>query len=129
MVIDTSALLAILLGEPDAEAFAAAIEADPKRLLSAATALEAAIVIEARKGPSGGRELDLLLHRAQVDIVAFTEAHAEIARAAWRQFGRGNHPAALNFGDCCAYALSKTSGEPLLFKGADFSQTDVSNAI
>jgi ribonuclease VapC len=129
MVIDTSALLAVLFGEPEGEAFAGAIEADPKRLVSAVSALEAAIVVEARKGPAGGRELDLLLHRARVDIVAFGEAQVEIARDAWRRFGKGNHPASLNFGDCFSYALSKSSGEPLLFKGEDFSKTDVSRVM
>ncbi|MGO9061173.1 MAG: type II toxin-antitoxin system VapC family toxin [Candidatus Binataceae bacterium] len=125
MVIDTSALLAILLGEPEAEKFAAAIVADPRRLVSTASAFEASIVIEVRKGPAGGRELDLLFHRAQLDMVPFTEPQFEAARFAWRQFGKGNHPAGLNFGDCFAYALAKTLNEPLLFKGEDFLQTDV----
>jgi ribonuclease VapC len=129
MVIDTSALLAVLFAEPEGEAFAEAIEADQKRLVSAASALEAAIVVEVRKGPAGGRELDLLFHRARVDILAFAEAQVEIARDAWRRFGRGNHPANLNFGDCFSYALSKSSGEPLLFKGDDFSKTDVSRVL
>jgi len=125
MVIDTSALLAILLGEPETEKFAAAIVADPHRLVSTASAFEASIVIEVRKGPAGGRELDLLFHRAQLDMVPFTEPQFEAARFAWRQFGKGNHPAGLNFGDCFAYALAKTLNEPLLFKGEDFLKTDV----
>lgn len=125
MVIDTSALIAILLGEPYAEAFATAIAADPKRLLSAFSALEVSIVIEAKKGESGGRELDLLLHRSQIEIVAMDPEQAELARIAWRTFGKGRHPAGLNIGDCCSYALSKSSGEPLLFKGNDFSKTDL----
>jgi ribonuclease VapC len=125
MIIDTSALIAILLGEPDAEAFATAIAADPKRLLSAFSALEVSIVIEAKKGESGGRELDLLLHRSQIEIVAMDPGQAELARIAWRTFGKGRHPAGLNIGDCCSYALSKSSGEPLLFKGNDFSKTDL----
>ncbi len=129
MVIDTSALIAILLNEPEALPFASAIAADSRRLLSAASALETGIVIEARKGPSGGREFDLLLHRARVEVVPLTAAQVEIARDAWRRFGRGNHPAGLNFGDCCAYALSKSSGEPLLFKGRDFSRTDIRSAL
>jgi ribonuclease VapC len=129
MVIDTSALIVILLNEPEAARFARAIAADERRLLSAASALETGIVIEARKGPSGGREFDLLLHRARVEIVPLTAAQAEIARDAWRRFGRGNHPARLNFGDCCAYALAKSSGEPLLFKGRDFARTDVRSAL
>lgn len=126
MVIDTSAILAILLDESEAETFAEVISKDPKRLLSAGTALELMIVIEARKGEAGGRELDLLLHRAKIDVVPFDNEQAEIARQAWRQFGKSNHPAGLNFGDCFAYALAKISGEPLLYKGNDFSQTDVS---
>jgi ribonuclease VapC len=125
MVLDTSAILAILLGEPEAANFAERISQDSKRLLSAGTALELMIVIESRKGESGGRELDLLLHRAKIDVVPFDSEQAEIARIAWRQFGKSRHPAGLNFGDCFAYALAKISGEPLLFKGNDFSQTDV----
>ena len=125
MVIDTSALIAILLGEPDAEAFAMAIATDPKRLLSAFSALEVGIVIEAKKGEPGGRELDLLLHRSQIEIVAMAPEQAELARIAWRTFGKGRHPAGLNIGDCCSYALSKSSDEPLLFKGNDFSKTDL----
>jgi ribonuclease VapC len=125
MVIDTSAVVAILLGEPEAEPFALAIAADPKRLISAFTALEVGIVIEAKKGEPAGRELDLLFHRARIEIVPLTAEQFEIARSAWRRYGRGRHPAGLNIGDCCSYALAKCAGEPLLFKGNDFSQTDV----
>lgn len=125
MVIDTSAILAILFEEPEAFSMAEFIANDTKRLLSAGTVLELMIVIEAKKGEAGGRELDLLLHRAKIDIVPFDNEQAEIARMAWRQYGKSNHPASLNFGDCFAYALAKTSGEPLLFKGNDFSQTDI----
>jgi ribonuclease VapC len=125
MVLDTSAILAILLGESEADVIAELISKDTKRLLSAGTALELMIVIEARKGEAGGRELDLLLHRAKVDIVPFDSEQAEIARSAWRHYGKSNHIAGLNFGDCFAYALAKISGEPLLFKGNDFNQTDV----
>lgn len=126
MVLDTSSILAILLEETEAPDFAELITQDPKRLLSAGTLLELMIVIEARKGEAGGRELDLLLHRAKIDIVPFDSEQAEIARQAWRKFGKSNHPAGLNFGDCFAYALAKISGEPLLFKGNDFNQTDIS---
>ena len=129
MVIDTSALIAILLREPEAAQFANAFGTAERRLISAATALETGIVIEARKGPAGGRELDLLLHRARIEVVPLTAAQMEIAREAWRRFGRGNHPAGLNFGDCCAYALAKSSGEPLLFKGLDFSRADIRGAV
>jgi ribonuclease VapC len=128
MVIDTSALIAILLGEPEAEPFALAIAGDPKRLVSAFTALETAIVIEAKKGESGGRELDLLLHQAKIEIVPVTAEQFEIARSAWRKYGKGRHPAGLNIGDCCSYALAKCAGEPILFKGNDFSRTDLKAA-
>lgn len=126
MVIDTSALIAILLGEPEANAIAAAIALDNNRMLSAFTFLEASIVIEARKGESGGRELDLLLHHIQAEMISMNSEQAEVARKAWRDYGKGRHPAALNIGDCCAYSLAKVSGEPLLFKGDDFSKTDIS---
>ena len=125
MVIDTSAVLAILQDEADAPAVEAAIEKDPIRIMAAPSALEAAIVIEARHGEAGGRELDLLLHRARIEIVAFDAGQMELARQAYRRFGKGRHGAGLNFGDCFAYALSRRSGEPLLFVGADFPQTDV----
>lgn len=125
MVLDTSALLAILLGEPEAAACAQAIAAAPRCLLSAVSALETGLVIEARKGEPGGRELDLLLHRARIEIVPFTADHYELARTAWRRFGKGRHPAGLNLGDCCTYALARYSGEPLLCKGEDFARTDL----
>lgn len=125
MVIDSSALIAILLGEPEAEIYAKAIAGDPKRLISVFSVLEAGIVIEAKKGDSGGRELDLLIHRTNIEIVAMDPNQVDLARSAWRSFGKGRHPAGLNIGDCCSYALSKYSGEPLLFKGDDFSQTDI----
>jgi len=128
MVIDASALLAILLGEEEAEEFSRAIAGDPKRLVSVLSVLEAAIVIHARKGPSGGRELDLLLHSASATIVSFDAQQVALARSAYETFGKGHHPAALNLGDCCSYALSRSSGEPLLFKGNDFSRTDVAVA-
>lgn len=128
MIIDTSALVAILLGEPEAEAFARAIARDPHRAVSTFTVLETGIVIEAKKGDHGGRELDMLLHQAGIEIVPLTAEQVEVARIAWRKFGKGRHAAGLNIGDCCSYALSKCSGEPLLFKGDDFSQTDVEAA-
>lgn len=125
MVIDSSALLAVLLDEADAPAIARAIEAGSPRLLSAASLLETSIVIESRKGEAGGRELDLLLSRAAIEIVAVDPHQIEIARRAWRNFGKGRHPAGLNFGDCFAYALAKARDLPLLFLGNDFSQTDI----
>ena len=129
MVIDTSALIAILFGESEALLFSQAVADDPRKLICAFNALETGIVVEARKGEAGGRELDLLLHRAQIEIIAMNSDQAELARGAWRKYGKGNHPAGLNIGDCCAYALAKYSGEPLLYKGNDFSQTDIIAAI
>ncbi len=125
MVVDTSAITAILLGEPSAAEIARAIESGVSRLLSAANLLEASIVIESRKGEAGGRELDLLLYRADIEVVAVDQDQAELARAAWRRFGKGRHPAALNYGDCFAYALAKSRRMPLLFQGDDFAQTDI----
>jgi ribonuclease VapC len=129
MVLDTSALLALLFNETEADDIEIAIDADPVRLLSAASYVETAIVVEARLGESGGREFDLLLHKARIEVVAVTSEQAEVARGAWRRFGRGRHKAALNFGDCFAYALSATAGEPLLFKGRDFAKTDVGRVV
>jgi len=125
MVIDTSAVLAIFLDEPDAPLFESTIDSDSTRLISAASVLEAAIVLGTRFGDAGERELDLFLHKGKVQIMAVTEEQAEVGRLAFRNYGKGRHPAGLNFGDCFSYALSKTSGEPLLFKGGDFAQTDV----
>lgn len=101
------------------------MEADPVRMMSAASFLETAIVIESRKGEPGGRELDLWIHRAEVDVVAVNAEQAELVRVAYRRFGKGRHPAGLNFGDCFTYALAAVSGQPLLFKGDDFSLTDI----
>jgi len=125
VVIDTSALLAILLGEPERGKFLQLLSESETRLLSAANALETAMVVESRRGEAAGRELDLFLHRTKIEIVAVDEEQFSIARFAWRKFGRGRHPAALNFGDCFAYALTKTSSEPLLAKGDDFRRTDL----
>ena len=128
MVIDTSALLVILLQEPEAQQYSAAIAAASRRIISSVSFLETSIVLQARKGPAAGRELDLLIHKAKIEIVSFTAEHAETARQAWHDFGKGRHKAALNLGDCCSYALSKISGEPLLFKGDDFRRTNVAEA-
>ncbi|MFC2155202.1 type II toxin-antitoxin system VapC family toxin [Acidobacteriota bacterium] len=125
MVIDTSALIALLLGEKEAKVIAAAIANDNRRLISAFSFLETCIVIEAKKGESGGREADLLIHRIQAEIISMDSEQAEVARRAWRRFGKGRHAAGLNIGDCCVYALAKISGEPLLFKGEDFSKSDI----
>ncbi len=125
MVLDTSALLVILLDEPESAKFRLAVEADPVRLVSAASLLETAMVIETRFGESGGRELDLLVHKADIHVVSVDLEQVEIARHALRHFGKGRHPAGLNYGDCFSYALSQASGEPLLFKGEDFTKTDI----
>jgi ribonuclease VapC len=125
VVIDTSAILAILFDEEEAERIEAAVEADGVRLMSAASMLECAIAVEARYGEAGGRELDLLVHKAGIEIASVDPGQIEVARAAYRRWGKGRDPAGLNFGDCFSYALSRVSGEPLLFKGADFSKTDV----
>jgi ribonuclease VapC len=125
MVIDTSAVVAILLGEPEAEEFARAVATDSKRLIAAFSVLEAAVVLEVRKGSSGTRELDLLMHEAGIEQVAMDADQVALARDAFRRFGKGRHPARLNIGDCCSYALAIHAGEPLLFKGDDFGKTDV----
>jgi ribonuclease VapC len=125
MVIDTSAVLALLFNGPGADDIEVAIDNDPVRLMSAASSVEAGIVVEARLGAAGGREFDLLLHKVGIELVAVTAEQAEIARDAWRRFGRGRHEAGLNVGDCFSYALATTSGEPLLYKGDDFSKTDI----
>lgn len=125
MVLDTSAVIAILLGEPEADRLLTAIDAALFPRLSAASLLETAMVVQSRLGDPGERELDLLLDRMRVETVAVTAEHVDLARSAFRRFGKGRHPAALNYGDCFSYALSVALQEPLLFKGDDFSQTDV----
>lgn len=125
MVLDTSALLAILIDEPERRAFTEAIEAAEVRLLSAANFVEASMILESRHGAAGARELDRLLAAANVEVIAVDLRQAHVAREAFRQFGKGRHPAGLNLGDCFSYALAKSQAEPLLFKGGDFSLTDV----
>ncbi|MDP6580654.1 MAG: type II toxin-antitoxin system VapC family toxin [Vicinamibacterales bacterium] len=129
MVIDASALLAILFGEPERDEFARAVAAAGVRLVGAVNAFEAAVVVAARKGPEGSRELDLLFYGTGIEVVSFTETQLRLAREAYSHFGKGRHPAGLNLGDCRAYALARHAGEPLLFKGDDFPQTDVSAAV
>jgi ribonuclease VapC len=125
MVIDSSAVLAILQDEPERATFNRAIAADRVRLLSAANYLEVAIIIDRRRGEEGARDLRHYLIDAAINIVPVSASQAELARAAYRRFGRGYHPARLNFGDCLAYALAQETGEPRLFKGEDFPRTDV----
>jgi ribonuclease VapC len=125
MVIDTSAIMAIALDEPEATIFERLVASDPVRLISAATVLEVAMMLETRRGEAAGHELDLWLHKAGIDIIAVDADQIEVARRAWRHFGKGRHPAGLNYGDCFSYALAYTRQEPLLFKGDDFSKTDI----
>jgi ribonuclease VapC len=125
MVIDTSALVAIFLGEPERQSFLDNIIAAETRLVSAATVLEAGIVLEARRGESAGREFDLFVVRANLQIIPVDAEQADLARSAWRKYGKGRHPAALNFEDCFSYALAKATGEPLLAKGTGFASTDI----
>ncbi len=128
MVLDTSAIVAILESESTSSRLVAAIDAADTIRVSAATLVEAGIVVEARRGEGGGRELDLLMQRIRADIVSVTVEHAELARDAYRRFGKGQHPAGLNFGDCFSYALASALEEPLLFVGDDFAKTDVVSA-
>jgi len=125
MVIDSSAIIVVLLNEANAAQIAEAIDSGSQRLLSAASLLEASIVIESRKGEAAGRELDLLIYRAAIEVVAVDQDQVEIARIAWRRYGKGRHPAGLNYGDCFSYALARSRGLPLLFQGEDFSRTDI----
>lgn len=125
MIIDTSALVALLDQESEAERIALALASSSERILSAANLVEIGIVMQARRGDDGARDLDLLLAKLKVDIAAVTADHADIARKAFRRYGRGRHAANLNFGDCFAYALAKEKSVPLLFKGDDFGRTDV----
>lgn len=129
MVIDSSAIAAIYFDEPDAHLFAEALAAAGARSLSAVTLLEVTQVVEGRKTSVAASDIDLFIQRHRIRIVSFTPEHAEIAREAWRKYGKGNHPARLNLGDCCAYALAKLTGQPLLFKSKDFHQTDIVPAI
>jgi ribonuclease VapC len=125
MVIDTSAMMAILTREPAADRLVQAVEADRTRLVSAATVVEASLVLLGRYGEAGDPQLDRLLRGIGAEVVPVGEEQVALARDAALRFGRGRHPAELNFGDCFSYALSVSRGEPLLFVGDDFSKTDV----
>lgn len=128
MIIDSSALLAILFREVESAEFEQKIAGTSKNRMSVANALEAAIVVESRGGVDAGNELDAFLESTEIEVVPVTASQLVAARRAWRRYGKGNHAAGLNFGDCFAYALAETSGEPLLFKGNDFAQTDIKSA-
>lgn len=125
MVLDTSALVAVLQDEPERREFIRIIEAADTCRLSAATLVETSIIIETRFGAEGARDLDLFLSLAGIETVPVDAEQAQLARHAFSRFGRGRHPAALNFGDCFSYALAMSLPEPLLFKGSDFALTDV----
>jgi ribonuclease VapC len=125
MVIDTSALVAILQAEPERKWMLAALTKAARRLVSSVTILEAAMVLEGRFGPQAGVDLELFVFDARAEIVPLDGPQAQAAVRAWRRFGKGRHPAQLNLGDCCVYALAKVSQEPVLCKGADFPKTDI----
>jgi ribonuclease VapC len=128
VIVDTSAIIAILFNEDDAEIYAKAITRADSCRLSAATFVETAIVVEAQTKSNGGRQLDAFIRRAGIAVEPVTEEQAHIARQAFIDFGKGRHAAGLNYGDCFSYALSKATREPLLFKGKDFTKTDLTAA-
>jgi ribonuclease VapC len=125
MVLDTSAIVAILQDEPERRKFNEAIEEAESRSLSTASFVECSMILESRYGADGIRDLDLFIAKAQVSLIPVDEEQADLARRAFRKYGKGRHPAGLNFGDCFSYALAQALDEALLFKGNDFSQTDV----
>jgi ribonuclease VapC len=129
MIVDTSAVLAILFNEEDAETYAQAISEAESRRMSAVNFVEAAIVVEAQTKERGSRQFDAFVRRAGIVIEPVTEEQAHTARQAYTDFGKARHAAGLNLGDCFAYALAKVSGEPLLFKGKDFRKTDLEAAL
>jgi ribonuclease VapC len=128
ITVDTSALVAVVLGEADAERYLIPMQHEAV-IISAVSQVEAAIIVEARQGPDAARDLQLLLDAIVEQVVVVDVDHAQAATAAWRRFGRGRHPAALNFGDCFAFATAHLSGTPLLFKGDDFGQTDIASVL
>ncbi len=128
MIVDSSALLAVLFREEDAERCEKVIAGAPNCRMSVVNLLEVFIVVESRGGTAAGQECDAFLDKAGIDPEPVMPEHAQEARRAWRRFGKGNHPAGLNLGDCFAYALARTTGEPLLFKGEDFARTDIQAA-
>ena len=128
MVVDPSVIVAIFLQESDADDFSIRLRRGDVRRMSTASLFEAGIVLDQRAGLEPDEPVDelfALLQRVRIELVPFTENHAQIARVAYRRYGKGRHPAGLNFGDCISYALAKSLDEPLLFKGTDFSLTDI----
>jgi ribonuclease VapC len=129
MILDTSALIAVLFGEPESDLFTKLIHEADRCLISAGSFLELSIVIDRQAGPETERQCDTFFRRAGILIEPFTVEQAHVARQAFHDFGMGHHPAGLNFGDCFAYALAKITDEPLLFKGEDFKKTDLNSAL
>ncbi len=129
MVVDTSAISAILFGEAEGQSFLEALSGPERVFMSAFTRLEASIVVEARKGDAGAHALAELMATSGIDILPFDAGQAELALDAWRRYGKGRHPAGLNLGDCSSYALARFIGEPLLYKGEDFAKTDVARYV
>jgi len=129
MILDTSALVAVLFREPEAEIYARLIHDADHNLISAGSYLELSVVLERQAEPEAERQCEMFFRRAGIAIKPFTVEQAHIARQAFHDFGKGRHPAGLNFGDCFAYALSKLTGESLLYKGDDFKRTDIVSAI
>ena len=128
MIVDTSAIVAILGDEPDASRIKAALAAAHPRRMSVVNALEVTMVVESRGGSAAGADFERVMSRAHIETVPVTREQLASAQYAWRRFGKGNHPAGLNFGDCFAYALADVTREPLLFKGDDFARTDIQAA-
>lgn len=129
MVVDTSAVCAIVFDEPDRKAFTTAIDYDSVRLMPLVTLVESRLVVERRKGPGVADEVDHLVRDGEIEVVPLTLEQASVATQALQRFGKGVHPAGLNFGDCFPYALAKVSGESLLFKGDDFRRTDIAAVL
>jgi ribonuclease VapC len=129
VVVDTSAILAVLFVEQDQFIFAEALAGHGRKFITPLNALEADIVVQARKGDDGKKNLDLFFYHSGLDIIPFDKGMHQLAFEAWKQYGKGRHPASLNMGDCCAYALAKYLNEPLLFKGDDFTKTDIKPAV
>jgi ribonuclease VapC len=129
VIVDSSALLAVILGEPDEPALLSTMIDAPRLSMSVANWFEAAMVIDARKNPKAIARFDDVIRELDIELVPVSIAQAHRCRTAFNHYGRGNHPARLNYGDCFAYALAKESGEPLLFKGEDFVQTDIEPAL